>query len=230
MENNICIVACETLKEELNLVMKNRNSDLPVFWVDSGKHAWPDKLRISVQETLDGLPAQYKTVLLLFGFCGNAMVGIRSGSRTLILPKAADCIPLFIGSLKERDTYGTDIYFFTGGYINSGGSIASDTSKVYERYGEKRGLYILKKMLGHYRSFAVIDTGAFDVADVQSRVEKFAKPLDIPVKTIPGSLRFINALVSGDWNKDEFLILEPGKTINLDDSLNLGKVQGAENS
>jgi hypothetical protein len=222
---DVCILSCETLKDELNLVMKNQNCSLPVFWVDSGKHAWPDKLRVSIQEAIDGLSPSYKTVLLLFGFCGNAMVGVKADSRSLVLPKAADCIPLFIGSRGERDAHGTDVYFFTGGYINSGGSIAADTSKVFKRYGEDRALSILKKMLGHYRNFSVIDTGAFDLAEVQAKVEKFALPLEIPVKVIRGNLRLIAALLSGNWNEDEFLVVEPGKEISFEDSLNLGKTQ-----
>jgi hypothetical protein len=224
-DTGICILACETLKEELNLVMKSLNCRLPVFWVDSGKHAWPEKLRVSIQEAIDGLSPSYTTALLLFGFCGNAMVGIKAAGRSLVLPKAADCIPLFIGSRRERDAYGTNIYFFTGGYINSGGSIASDTSKVFGRYGAERGLSILRKMLGHYRNFTVIDTGAFNLADVQSRVEEFARPLEIPVETIPGNLRLIAALLSGNWNADEFLVVEPGKEISFEDTLDLGKTQ-----
>jgi hypothetical protein len=227
MENSVYVIACETLKQELNLVMEKRNCAYPIVWIDSGKHAWPDKLRVSVQEALDSLPDSCKTALLLFGFCGNAMVGIRAGSRRLVLPRVADCIPLFIGSRKERESYGTDAYFFTEGYINSGGSIASDTSKVYERYGEKRGLSILKKMLGHYKTFAVIDTGTYEVAPVQAKVEKFAKLVDIPVKVIPGNLRIIDALLAGDWKEDAFLVAPPGESVSFEDSLTTGTAQGS---
>ena len=224
MKDSTCIVACETLKPELNLVMRNRNCSLPIHWVDAGKHAWPEKLRASIQETLDQLE-DVDRVLLLFGFCGNAIVGINAGTHTLVIPKAADCIPLFIGSRKERDSYGTSTYFFTEGYINSTGNIASDSSKVIQRYGENRGLSILKKMLGHYRNFAVIDTGTFDVAPVQEKVEQFANKIDIPVIVIPGNLRLIDALLSGEWPEDDFLIVPPGGSVTFEDSFNLGKTQ-----
>lgn len=223
-EVNTCIIACESLKQELNLAMQKLDCDLPVYWIDAGKHAWPDKLRVSIQETLDGLPGGCR-VLLLFGFCGNALVGIQAGTRTLILPKVADCIPLFIGSKKERDTYGTDTYFFTEGYINSGGSIANDTSKVTQRYGKQRGLSILKQMLRHYHHFAVIDTGAYEVQNVLDKVEEFAKLVAIPVKVIPGNLRYIEALLAGDWPDSTFLTIPPGGSISFEDSLNAGKAQ-----
>jgi hypothetical protein len=226
-EHTICIVACETLKQELLAVMEKRGCDYPVIWVDAGKHTWPDKLRVSVQEAIDGISPSCETILLLFGFCGNAMVGIEARNHKLVMPKAADCIPLFIGSREERETYGTRTYFFTEGYLNSGGSMVSDASRIYERYGEEDGLYILKKMLGHYQDFAVVNTGVFDIDAVKARVDDFAKPLEIPVKLIPGSLRFIDALLAGAWRDDAFLALEPGGKITFEDSLGAGKSQNA---
>ena len=219
-----CIVACESLKPELDLVMKNLNCTLPVHWIEAGNHSWPDKLRVVLQETLDALPPN-QLVLLVFGFCGNALVGIKSGSHTLVLPKVADCIPLFIGSLKERESYGTDVYFFTEGYLNSGRSIASDTSQAIQRYGEKRGLSILKKMLCHYRNFSIIDTKAFNVEAAKERVEKFANMVEIPVEVIPGNLRLFDALLSGEHSADEFLTVPSGSSISFEDSLSAGKAQ-----
>jgi hypothetical protein len=225
MEPDTCIISCETLKQELEAVMQRHRCKYPVIWIDAGKHAWPDKLRVAVQEAIDSVPPSYKTVLLLFGFCGNALVGIEARNSRLTLPRAADCIPLFIGSREEREAYGTGTYFFTEGYLNSGGSIASDTNRVFQRYGEKRGLSILKKMIGHYKDFAVIDTGAFDVPKVTAAVERFAKLVEIPVKVIPGNLRFIDALLAGSWPEDSFLTVNPGEKITFEDSLSAGKSQ-----
>jgi hypothetical protein len=224
-EYDTCIVACETLKQELLAVLERRGCGYPVTWIDAGKHTWPDKLRVAVQEAIDDIPPSYETVLLLFGFCVNAMVDIEARSHRLVMPRAADCIPLFIGSRKEREAYGTRTYFFTEGYLNSGGSAVSDASRIYERYGEEDGLFIMKKMLGHYQDFAVVNTGVFDVDAVKARVDDFAKSLEIPVKLIPGSLRIIDALVAGGWQDDEFLVLEPGGKITFENSLEAGKSQ-----
>ncbi|MDR2796051.1 MAG: DUF1638 domain-containing protein [Spirochaetaceae bacterium] len=219
MEHDTCIIACETLRQELLAVMEHRGCAYPVVWIDAGKHAHPEKLRISVQQAIDNVPPSYKTILILFGFCGNAFVDMEARRHSLVLPRVADCIPIFIGSRKERESYGSGTYFFTEGYINSGGSIVSDTARFYRSYGEKRGLSILKRMMGHYKDFAVIDTGTFDVAEVRARVEDFAGLLNIPVKVIPGSLRIIDALLAGGWQDDEFLVVEPGGRITFEDSI-----------
>jgi hypothetical protein len=220
METNTCIIACETLKDELNLVMKDCGRALPVRWIDSGSHISPEKMRLAVQEAIDALPAAYTTVLLLFGFCGNAMLGISAGNRMLVLPRVTDCIPLFLGSRAERESYGTGTYFFTGGLFNSRGGIIAQAENVCARYGKKRGLSVMRKMLAAYRAFALIDTGAFDTAEVYGRLKDFAQLFDIPLNLIPGNLRLINALVSGEWPPEEFLLVKPGGSITFEDSLN----------
>ncbi|MDR0598302.1 MAG: DUF1638 domain-containing protein, partial [Treponema sp.] len=92
---NIHIVACKTLAPELELAMQRRGVDIPVTFTESGKHAWPDKLRECIQESIDSVP-EGKTILLVFGFCGNSMVGVQSRSHTLVMPRVADCIPIFL--------------------------------------------------------------------------------------------------------------------------------------
>ena len=227
MPHNTCIIACETLKDELNAVMRKLNSTLPVVWLDSGAHAQPEKLREKVQAAIDSLPDNYTTVLLLFGFCGNTMVGIKSEKRTLVLPVTADCIPLFLGSCEKREACGTDTYFFTKGYFDSPGSIVSETQRVMEHYGAEEGLAIMKEILKSYCSFTVIDTGAFNSIDLLNKVKGYAKLFDIPVKMIRGSLRLIELLVSGDWLPEDFLIKKPGETITLEDALCAGKTHQA---
>ncbi|MDR3295947.1 MAG: DUF1638 domain-containing protein [Clostridiales Family XIII bacterium] len=222
---NTCIIACETLKPELTLVMAARGCGHPVLWVPSGKHVWPEKLHVSVQETIDQVPASCHTILLVFGFCGNSMVGVGSEKQRLVLPRAADCIPIFLGSLAKRAEYGTSTYFFTEGYLHSETSFVSECSLYMKKYGEKRGLSLIRKMLGHYKRIAVIDTGAFDVPPVLDELDPFSKIVDIPVSVISGNLRIIDALLSGGWNREEFLVIPAGGRVSFEDSLHLGEAQ-----
>jgi len=223
LETNTCIIACETLKDELNLVMRDTGSALPVRWIDSASHINQEKMRLAVQEAIDTLPAACTTALLLFGFCGNALVGISAGKRTLVLPRVPDCIPLFLGSRAEREAYGSGAYFFTSGFFKSRGSIAAQAERACARYGKKRGLALMREMLAACRDFVLIDTGAFDTAAVYGRVTDFAKDFDIPLKLVPGNLRLIHALVSGEWPAEEFLLVKPGGSITFEDSQNAAR-------
>ena len=226
MENELYIVACETLKPELTFVMNRRNWDYPISWVKSGKHTGPDKLRGYIQETIDTIPQSYKTILLVFGFCGNSMVGIKTNTQTLVVPRVADCISLFLGSQAAREVYGGGTYFFTEGYLRSETSFITEFKVCLKKYGKKQGTALMKNILEHYKHIAVIDTGAYNVQPVSKEVRPFGKILDIPVSIIPGNLQLIEALLAGDWNQDAFLVVLPGERITFEDSLAIGASPG----
>ncbi|MDR0518448.1 MAG: DUF1638 domain-containing protein [Clostridiales Family XIII bacterium] len=219
---NACVVACETLKPELELVMEAVGSKLPVYWVDSGQHDHTDRLRESICDELAGIPDEYGTVLLVFGFCGNAMVGVEPGARRLVMPKAADCIPLFLGSQKARDGYGTKRYFFTEGYLDAESNSASDYRALVEKYGEEKARMVTREMLKHYEYLTVVDTGAFDVSGVKDGIAELSEVTGVPVDVISGNLRLLRMLVTGDWPREDFFVFEPGSSITLDDSLSIG--------
>jgi hypothetical protein len=219
-----CILACETLKAELASVMEASGSRLPVFTVESGKHLLPDRLRESIQDGLDDIPAEYGTVLLLFGFCGNAMVGVKTGKRRVVLPKMADCIPIFLGSREVRNGYGARRYFFTEGYLMAESNPASDYAHLVERYGESRARAIIREMLSHYEYLSIIDTGVFDVAGVEEAVSDLSKATGVPVDVLPGDLRLIRMLIEGDWPDNEFLVIKPGAEITLHDAMSFQSV------
>ncbi len=223
MQENTIILACSTLRQELELVMDRLLCSYPVEWVDSGLHVWPDSLRINIQKKLDELDPKYTTVLMLFGFCGNSMVGINSNDRTIILPLAADCIPIFLGSQEERDRAGMDTYFFTAGYLNFETTMVSEFKRAITKYGQKRGSSIMRALMAHYKRLAVVDTGAFEVQAVVDGVKELSDELEIPTVVLQGNLRIIENLLLGNWQEEDFLIVRPGGSIKLEDSLSVGK-------
>jgi hypothetical protein len=205
------IIACETLKPELSAVMGDR--DYPIAWIPSGKHSKTEVLRQCIQEAVDAVSEEYSAVLLVFGFCGNSLAGVTARRQPLILPRVADCIPLFLGSQAERDSYGAGYYFFTEGYMRSESTVISEFSRCVEKYGAEEGTDLMKEMLKHYADFAVIDTGAFDGNALAQEIRPFADALNLRVSVIPGNIRLLRKLIAGDWNEDEFLIAPPGGAI-----------------
>jgi hypothetical protein len=215
------IVACKTLAPEIELVMRRRGLAMPLVLVESGRHAWPDRLRECIQESIDSVPAG-RTVLLAFGFCGNSMVGVKSRSHTLVMPRVADCVPIFLGSRAAREAHGIHTYFYTKGYLESDANLAKEYRRVLERYGKKRGDRVAREMMKQYQHIAIIDTGAFDPGEVAGQVAPLAAIVEVPVSVVPGNLRLIDALLTGEWGEDEFYILPGGSEVSLEMSLNLG--------
>ena len=73
-----------------------------------GLHDDPPNLRTILQAQVDEIGAPYDAVVLAYGLCGGATAGLRAGAIPLVVPRAHDCITLFLGS---RDRYSAE---FTG--------------------------------------------------------------------------------------------------------------------
>ena len=74
----------------------------------------------------------------------------------------------------------------------------------------------MKIMLGHYKRFMLIDTGAYPVEEVLPRTQAFAERLTMQHEVAQGSLRLFHKLLTGPWD-EEFLVLEPGNAVTMSD-------------
>jgi hypothetical protein len=223
--NETVVLACETLRAELELVMKRSGCRYPVVWAESGLHSWTEKLHAKVVELLESLEPEFKRVLLLFGFCGNSLVGVQSGERTLVMPFVPDCIPIFLGSRKRQNELGVDTYFLTQGYLRGEKNALREFEYYVKRYGMQRAVKLMKKVWHNYKRFAVVDTGAFDVGEVMEAARNTAQMLEMPVSSVKGNLGLIEDLLGGNWTPDRFLIIPPGERISFEDSLAAGRSQ-----
>ncbi len=71
------ILACNTIRDELEKSASAADCRHPFIWIESGLHLVPDSLRKRVQEELDRISG-VERVLLGFGFCGNAVAGLET--------------------------------------------------------------------------------------------------------------------------------------------------------
>lgn len=214
---NIMIVACQTLREELRLAIKQTGVNYPVIYIESGLHNKPDSLRRKIQENIDKID-NVDILLMVFGYCGNSLLGVKSSQFRMVIPRVDDCIPLLLGSSAMREKISREMgtYFLTKGWLESEHNLLQEYERCVMRYGEQRALRVMKTMLGHYRRFMVIDTGAYPMESVTPRTLEFAQKHDKRHEVTIGSLRLFHKLLLGQWD-EEFIILEPGQELAIDD-------------
>jgi hypothetical protein len=211
------ILACQTLKAELTLAIKETRVDFPIIYVESGLHKTPELLHNRIQEEINRID-NVDVILLLFGYCGNSLLGIKSDKTKLVLPKVDDCIPLLLGSCEARKNITKEMgtYFLTQGWLEYEDNLLREYDRCIKRYGQSRTAKIMKILLGHYKRFMLIDTGAYPVENVLPQTQELAERLNMCHEVIPGSLRLFYKLLRGEWD-EEFLILEPGKAVAMSD-------------
>jgi hypothetical protein len=91
----ITVIACATVIEEM---MPHLPPDVQYEVLDFGLHVNPEALRSSLQQAIDTASETAETIILGYGLCSQAVVGLRANDCTLVVPKVDDCIAIFLGS------------------------------------------------------------------------------------------------------------------------------------
>jgi len=208
------VIACSTIKDELNLVMSEIKNDFPIVWIESGLHIKPGSLKKQLQEELDKL-FNVDQALLAFGYCSNSLIGLTPPSYRMIFPRADDCISLLLGSDQKRQelTNEKGTYFLTKGWLNYERNIWGEYLQTLKRYGKEKTDMIYKTMLNNYQRLGIIETGAYELETFLEQSKIIAETLDLTPQVIPGTLRYLKKLITGPWD-EEFIIINPGEKVS----------------
>lgn len=216
--NNIrtVVVACRTIKEELERAINETHCDYPILWIESGLHLNTGELRECIQKKLDSI-SNVDQVLLSFGYCGNAVIGLKSLDYKVIFPRVDDCITLLLGSSERRKNISKEkeTYFLTKGWLNSERNIWAEYKDTIKRFGKAKADKIYKIMLGNYERLGVIETETCKSEDFMKITHQIAADLKLKQEVIPGTIRYIKKLLTGPWD-DEFVIINPYETVSME--------------
>ena len=213
------IIACKTIEDEIICASSQAGVEYPVVWLESGLHNNPKDLNARLQSELNEIDAD--RVLLAFGFCGNALLGLETGDYTTVIPRADDCISLLIGSNKERSKISAEYaaYFLTDGWMRGERNIWVEYQHSLEKYGQELTDMIMEKMFGHYRTLGLLDSGVIPIEALMESTRVIADTLSLEQKVIPATLSFVGQLLTGPWERDKFIVKPPHTTVTADDML-----------
>lgn len=207
------IIACATVIEEM---LPHLPTGVEPRVLDFGLHVNPKELKRILQETVDAMEPEADTILLGYGLCSQAVVGLRAQGCTLVVPKVDDCIAIFLGSglayrTQVRAEPGT--YYLTKGWIEAGDSPFSEYDSLVERYGEEKAKWLMRQMLKNYTRLALINTGQYELERYRTYTRDTAGRWGLRYEEIPGSGALIARLLHGPWD-GAFVVAGPGETIS----------------
>lgn len=208
------VIACATVIEEM-LPLMPPEMDREVM--DFGLHLHPGSLTEALQARIDAASG-YDHILLGYGLCSHAVVGLVATTAALVIPRVDDCIAIFLGS---RDAYrgqaqtepGT--YYLTKGWIEVGDSPFSEQARLAATYGEERAARMVGLMLRNYRRLAFINTGTHDLERYQAYAREAADRFGLRFEEIEGAPTLVEKLLYGPWDQ-ECLVVPRGETVSLD--------------
>lgn len=229
-------LTCEALSRSIYHLSATTPHTVTIRLFGQGLHNRPKNLRAILQSEIDAVPAnEFDAILLVYGICGTSTIGLTAQDTPLVIPRAHDCITLYLGSheryQKEFDRHpGT--YWYSVDYIEraeQGASVAlgaagiEQTEAQYEEYVQKYGKetadYLIEEMRKwslHYTRAAFIETGFGDTESYEKLAHDKADREGWVFEKLAGNRRMLEMLINGDWSEDEFLVVPPGQTIRQD--------------
>ncbi len=233
----LCL-SCEVLARPLYLCAARAPHIVDIVLFEKGLHDKPADLRERLQRHIStAAAAKYDYVVMGYGLCGQATAGLTAVNIPLVIPRAHDCITLFLGSrerYQEQFENHPGTYWYVQDYIERsersdgtssalalGASSSTGLDKTYEefvaRYGRDNADYLME-VLGawqqHYKRAAYIDMGVADGSAVEARAQAEAARRGWAFDRLAGDLVLIRRLVYGDW-QDDFLVLQPGESVTM---------------
>jgi hypothetical protein len=230
----LCLT-CEVLARPVYLCAARSPHIVDIQMFKRGLHNNPADLREKLQAAVDAAAGQgYDAVIMAYGLCGQATAGLTAREVPVVIPRAHDCITIFLGGRNRYQQQFDDFpgtYWYALDYIErddgAGGTLAlgavSDTTAagVYDEYVEKYGKenadYLMEVMGAwqqHYKRAALIEMGIGDISKVEAQAQAEATRRGWVFDRVTGDMVLVRRLIEGDWEND-FLILQPGQQVAM---------------
>jgi len=224
------LIACEILFRELSYSVSRSPHRIDVEFLPKGLHDIGRKPMLeSLQAVFDRVDEKdYDAILLGYALCNGGVAGLAAKTIPIVIPRAHDCITLFLGNRHRYEEYfhaNPGTYFKTMGWIERGDDLSPlgmKDQKTFqqwvEKYGEENATYLWETMGGmqHYSKYAFIEMGIEPDDRFEQETRKLAEHRNWEFEKLPGDISLLKRLVEGDWNDDDFLIVQPGETIEFE--------------
>ena len=214
----VVLVACAVFKNLLeNLLPDDLAAE--VTFLDYGLHSIPKNLKVAVQEALDAIE-EPSLVLLGYGLCGNGLDGIQAGKHTLLIPRADDCIAIFLGSYaayrREFDE-NPGTYYLTKGWLESGSDPLREYENMIEKYGQETADWLMNEQYQNYKRLLFVAHTQDDLDTYAPRARQVGEYMSrwgVDYDEVSGSDNYLRQLANAarelKTGNDDFLVIYPG--------------------
>ena len=188
-------------------------------YLDYGLHSIPNQLKDTLQKEINHIE-EPSLIVFGYGLCGNGLDQIEAGKHTLIIPKADDCVTIFMGSRsrylsQHNDNPGT--YYLTKGWFEVGSDPLAEYENLVEKYDKETAEWLMDKLYTNYSRLLFVAQEQEDFITYRSRaleVAEYCEQFGMVYEEYLGSREFIDDLTETltrqeNWTSN-FIVVPPG--------------------
>lgn len=227
------IIACRVLQREFSAALAHTPNMIDVSYLPQGLHNTPDELRRLLQEEIDRIFEHYEkgrvsylpdAIVLGYGLCSNAVLGLTGRSLPLIIPRTDDCMALFLGSQQRYLEYFSShsgTYWLNNGWIEASRiptrqMMEERYEEMVEKYGEDNADFLLEQEMlwtQNYKACGFIDSPLFHNEAYIDVAKAFAADFGWSFFRVDGDSRLIDRICHGQFDDKDFLTCPPHHTV-----------------
>ena len=232
----IAIIGCMVMNREISRLAADSRHVVRVWWQRQGLHDTPDILRAELQKNIDAIEREneqlrpnqrFEAIVLAYGLCSNGVIGLRSRSLPVIVPRCDDCISLFLGSAERyRELFHKlpGIYWYNRGWIEQAFTPSKENYRLQreeyvQEYGEENADYLMEctnNWMTNYQHCGYITCPCGEQPEHEAYARQAAEDFGWQFEKVEGSMTYLDAVVNGPWDDKRFLTCPPCSRIEAD--------------
>lgn len=222
----IALIGCGILKREIESIKASCTSLVSSELLPDSLHDQPTRLHSLLRQAIsraENVP-EVDAVVLVYGACGMAVAGLAPGRCRLVVPRAHDCVTLFLGS-KERYAAcmrsDPSLFWYIPGWCRTRRVPGPDReptmrAEYSERFDAEQVNALIemdREGLAHHSRAAYTDIGLPGDDEQLSYTERCMDCLGWSLQKEQGDPSLMSDLLAGKWDERRFLVVRPGEQI-----------------
>lgn len=219
----IAVLACSVFEKEIALLTRGAAHLAEVRFFEIGLHDQPDRMRDTLQKEIRALDQRndIAAVALAYGLCGRGTAGLRPQRHRLVIPRAHDCITVFMGSKEayaEHYRRCPTCYYYTPGWNRDRRvpgperleSMKTELAKKFEPEDVEFLVETERAQWALHDTATYLDLGTEDAEAEAAYARQCADWLGWKFERRHGDAALLRDLLWGNWDNARFQIVEPG--------------------